>query len=246
MKSPLNNSKNLPLASRPYSEEDHGTWSELFARQREIVSRAACKEFFNGLETLELDPKRLPDIRHMSERLSRLSGWTLSNAKDEYLSMQDWFPLLRKRSFPVTDYIRRPEEIEYTPLPDLFHEYFGHLAFFTDPKFGDIAQEFGAACKGASERQILEISRIWWYTIEFGLVRENGEEKVLGAGLLSSPRECLHALSGKSEIAPFDLGEVIRTPGSPHELHKKYFFVESIRSIRYFLSEYVKREGLSS
>ncbi len=233
-----------PLASRPYSEEDHTTWAKLFERQKDIVAGATCRQFLPGLESLGLDPKRLPDVQKMSEHLRTLSGWSLSNAKDEYLAMNDWFPLLCRRSFPVTDYIRKPHEIEYTPLPDLFHEYFGHLAFFTDKEFAEMARQFGVACDGATDKQILEISRIWWYTIEFGFVKERGDAKLFGAGLLSSPGEGRYALSGNTPIAPFDLDEVIATPGSPHEFHKKYFIVKDIRESLEFLRAYAKREGL--
>lgn len=234
------------VATQTYTEEDHDTWHKLCVRQYELVQGVACREFFEGLPKLKLDFKRLPDRNFMGRHIQTLSGWTLADAQNEYLGPTEWFEHLYNRRFPVTDYIRRPHELDFTPLPDLFHEYFGHLAFFTDPHFGDISQHFGDVyLRAKTEEQQLAIARLWWFTTEFGFVREDGELKILGAGLLSSPGELLHSLKSETPKYPFDIRRVIATPSAVYSMHTHYFIVDSIDHIRTILDEYAEMEGLT-
>ena len=143
------------LTTPVYTAEDHNTWAALCKRQTALVADCACRLFHEGYPKLQLDPLRLPDPNFYSEHLRKLTGWTLGDAQNEYLGPTEWFEHLRKCRFPVTNYIRRPHELEFTPLPDLFHEYFGHLAFFTDQYFADTAQMFGQLYEHADERQQL-------------------------------------------------------------------------------------------
>jgi Phenylalanine 4-hydroxylase (EC 1.14.16.1) len=172
-----------------YTEQDHETWATLYREQMKRVPDYACELFLRGLPRLQFDPDRLPDPQAISARLHRETGWSLSDAQNEYLNAVEWFEHLRERRFPVTNYIRKPEELEFTPLPDVFHDYFGHLAYFTDPYFADLAQAFAPLFFAGDARQQLEISRLWWYTTEFGLIREGGKLKAFGAGLISSIAE---------------------------------------------------------
>ena len=229
-----------------YSAEDHITWSRLFARQNAMVKKYACKEFLAGSKKLALDPKHVPETRQVSARIRKMTGWTLSDCGNKSVSMKDWFEAMNKRSFPVTDYIRPPKDFDYTAKPDLFHEYFGHLPFFTDKKFADMAHTFGVMCKKANKRQLVQISRIWSLGVEFGLIREKGKLKFLGAGLLSSYGECLHAVKmiAKGRVVPFDLDRVIATPGRTYEWHKQFFVVNSVSEIEDALRAYGKRESL--
>jgi phenylalanine-4-hydroxylase len=229
-----------------YSAEDHATWARYYARQKALVSKLACKEFQVGFKKLALDPKRAPEMKRVSRRIHKMSGWTLSNAGNKNVPMKEWFVTMRERSFPVTDYIRKPEDFDYTAKPDLLHEYFGHLPFFTDKNFADMAHAFGVLCERANKRQLIQISRIWSLGVEFGLIREKGKVKLLGAGLLSSYGETLHAkkLIEQGKIVPFDLKKVIATPGRTYELHKKYYVVDNIQQISDALREYGRKEAL--
>ena len=233
-----------------YSEVDselgHKTWGALVDRQKKLIWSSACKEFKKGFKKLALDPHHLPVMREVSKRLSKMSGWTLTSAYNRNLSMADWFPHIRRRVFPVTDYIRSPENINYAPQPDLFHEYFGHLALYTDRKLGDIAHLFGAIARRANRRQLSEISRLWWYSMEAGIVKENGKLKILGAGLLSSIGESTHArkMIRTKKVVPYTIDEVIKTKGSTHAYHQKYFYIESTSELRNILLQYAKRESL--
>lgn len=232
-----------------YTKEDHATWAALFARQRKIVSKVACKEYLVGFKKLALDSQQVPDIENISRRVSNLSGWKLANAKNKSLSMKDWFIAMRERSFPVTDYIRQPGNLDYTRMPDLFHEYFGHLPFFTSKEFAAMAHEFGSFCKHANKRQLTQIGRIWSLGVEFGLIKEKGKIKLLGAGLLSSYGECKPALvmiKDKKKIVPFTLVEVIKTPGKTYQYHEKFFVLNSVKQISEALRAYAKKESLSA
>lgn len=228
-----------------YTEEDHQTWSKLYARQMELIKGVACRGFFEGFEKLGLDPMRLPDRDIVGARIHGMTGWTLGDAQNEYLGPTDWFDHLAVCRFPVTDYIRRPHELDFTPLPDLFHEYFGHLAFFTDQAFADMSRLYGEVYQRIrTPEQQLALSRLWWYSIEFGFIEEDGEQRVLGAGLLSSPGELLHALNDNVPRYPFDINQVAATPGAAYSFHDAYFVVKSMDHLRTIVEDYAAQEGL--
>ncbi len=228
-----------------YSEEDHETWRKLCERQSQLVRDVACREFHAGMRKLQLDFTRLPDRDVMSRRIHDFTGWTLADAQNEYLGPTEWFEHLAACRFPVTDYIRRPHELDFTPLPDLFHEYFGHLAFFTDQQFADVARHYGEVyLRARTEEQQLAISRLWWYSVEFGFVRENGELKVLGAGLLSSPGELMHALQPAMPKHPFDINRVAAKPGAAYSYHDEYFILDKLDDWRAIIDAYARQEGI--
>jgi phenylalanine-4-hydroxylase len=233
------------ISNPTFTEEDHQTWATLHERQWELVKGRACRVFLEGFPKLQLDPHRLPDPQMMSKKLQKMTGWTLGDAQDAYLGPTEWFEHLHEHRFPVTNYIRRPNEIDFTPLPDLFHEYFGHLGFFTDQYFSDTAQMFGQLYLASNdERQHLEIARLWWFTTEFGLIREDGEIRIFGAGLLSSPGELLHALKPETPKVDFAIRRVAETASAPYGYHEQYFVVDGMEHIRQILADYAKMEGL--
>jgi phenylalanine-4-hydroxylase len=233
-----------PPAMPAYTEQDHQVWAALYARQMPLMAEHASELFLAGFPLLQLDPQRLPDPALVSERLFVLSGWTLGDAQNAYLGPTEWFEHIAERRFPVTNYIRKPDELEFTPLPDLFHEYFGHLAFFTNRRFGDIAQAFGPLYLAANERQQLEIARLWWYTTEFGLIREGGRLKAFGAGLLSSPGELRKAFDPATPRYPFDIRRAAEAPSAVYEMHSGYFILESLEHIYDLICQYAREEGL--
>jgi phenylalanine-4-hydroxylase len=228
-----------------FSEEDHDTWSKLHERQSQIVATTACQLFIKGFPKLQLDSHRLPDPAIVSERLYGMTGWTLGDAHDKYLDATGWFEHLYNCRFPVTNYIRRPHELDFTPLPDLFHEYFGHLGFFTDQRFADDAQMFGQLYLSAeNDRQRTEIAHLWWFTAEFGLIRENGKVKVYGAGLLSSPGELMHALDPDTPRYDFDIRKAAEMPSSAYGYHDAYWIMDGYDHMRQIILGYAEMEGL--
>ncbi len=228
-----------------YTEEDHAVWAALWVRQLPLAKQHACSFYLEGMEKLNLDQQRLPDPVKISEHTNSLTNWALGDAENEYLGATEWFNHIAERRFPVTNYIRKMEELEYTPMPDLFHEYFGHLPFFTNPEFADIAQMFGPLYLSATEDyQRLAVARLWWFTTEFGLIRENGALKILGAGLLSSPGELLHALDPNTPRFEFDIQRVAETASAPYGYHEHYFIVNSLDHVRQIILDYAEMENL--
>ncbi len=233
-----------PPTMPAYTDEDHRVWAALCARQLPLMERRACRLFREGFPRLGLDLTRLPDPAVVSERLCGLSGWTLGDAQNAYLGPTEWFEHIAERRFPVTNYIRKMDELEFTPLPDLFHEYFGHLAFFTDRRFGDIAQAFGPLYLAADERQRLAVARLWWFTTEFGLIREGGELRAFGAGLLSSPGELARAFAPGTPHLPFDIRRAAEMPSAVYEMHETYFVLDDLEHVFRIIDGYAREEGL--
>lgn len=244
----VNKTTNKPVAVQipNYTDEDHDTWSKLVARQTELIEGRACSLFLAGYPKLALDSMRLPDPTVVSRHLDTMTGWTLSDASNAYLGPTEWFEELIERRFPVTNYIRRPHELDFTPLPDLFHEYFGHLGFFTDQGFADTAQMFGQLYFAAqTDVQRLAVARLWWFSTEFGLIKEGGEMRIYGAGLLSSPGELLHALDTATPKHPFDIRRVAETASAPYGFHEAYFVLDGYEHLRQIVLDYAKLEGLA-
>lgn len=214
-----------------YEREDHDTWNQLCTRQHRLVDDVAAAEFFPGMQRIGLDYTRIPDIRVMSDRLRELCGWTLVSAENEYLADEVWFGHLRNRRFPVTSYIRRPDELDFTPIPDLFHEYFGHLAFVNYPAFAAQAEQFGQLYFAVPEEFRITVANFWWFSWEFGFIRQKGELKIFGAGLLSSPGELRYALAEALPKEPFELSRLMSMRRSPHEYHDGYFVYDSFDQI---------------
>lgn len=234
------------LRSPVYTETDHAVWAALYAKQNARVQGRACRLFTEGMAQMGYDPARLPDPLIVSEHLRTFTGWTLSDASNTYLGPVDWFTEIVACRFPVTNYIRKMDELDFTPLPDLFHEYYGHLAFFTNPEFAAIAQRFGALFMATDDaQQQLEISRLWWFSIEFGLIVEDGELKLFGAGLLSSPGELDHALLPTTPRYPFEIEQVAATASAPYGYHEAYFIIDSLDHLDQVIDDYARRNGLT-
>jgi phenylalanine-4-hydroxylase len=234
----------VPPTMPAYSEEDHQVWAALCAIQLPLMERHACRLFLDGWPRLELNPRRLPDPAVVSERLRGLSGWTLGDAQNAYLGPTEWFEHIAERRFPVTNYIRKMDQLAFTPLPDLFHEYFGHLPLFADRRFGAIAQAFGPLYMAGDERQRLEIARLWWFTTEFALIREGGELRAFGAGLLSSPGELARAFAPETTRLPFELRRAVEMPSAVYEMHGLYFILDSLEHVYDLIVRYAHEEGL--
>lgn len=224
----------IDLKGRPqrtYSDVDHDTWRRLFAMQLSLVKDHAPTMYWEGFDRLQLDQQRLPAQEVMSQRLNDMVGWQLSNAQDEYLKPIDWFIHLDSKYFPVTDYIRQPNDIEFTPLPDLFHEYFGHLAWMTLPRYNAIVERFARQFISApiADRQVL--SNLWWFTTEFGLIRENGMVRPFGAGLLSSPGEFQYAMQHTELHRPFTVEGAAAATSKPFAFHDEYFVLDGFEQL---------------
>lgn len=232
------------LSPTTYTDSDHRTWAALYARQNDLIANHACQLFLDCLPRLGLEAERVPDAESITLLLERMSGWRLGDAQNEYLNATEWFEHIAEFRFPVTNYIRSYKSLDFTPLPDLFHEYYGHLPFFTDLYFADTVQMFGPLYLVANERQRLEIARLWWFTLEFGLLEEDGKLKAFGAGLLSSPGELRHAFDGSACIERFDLRRVVGMQKTSKGYHPTYVVLEDIGHVRRIIQDYARMEDL--
>lgn len=186
-----------------YPPHDHETWSTLYMRQAEQLPGRACKEYLEGMRLLGLTPNRLPVLRDISLALDEMVGWRVARIPG-LLDTNDFFSFMARAHFPSTDYIRQPDELEYTPAPDCFHDMFGHMPTLTNPFFSTFFQYFAQTFLRVSDPlDIRRLERFYWFTVEFGLINTSDGPRIYGAGILSSPKEVLHSLSDDVEVIDF-------------------------------------------
>lgn len=240
------NAGDTQVTAPSYSEEDHNTWHRLCLQQLQMIEEIACDAYREGFAAIALDLTRVPDRATVSARLERLTGWQLFDAENEYLNATEWFEHLAEYRFPVTSYIRGPHELDFTPLPDLFHEYFGHLPFFATQLFADVSHRFGEVYRTTrTETQQLAIARLWWFSMEFGFIRQRGELRPVGASFYSSRGEYLHAMQPDTPLYPFEINRVAATPASKG-YHDQYFVLDSIQQLCSLIDDYAYQEGLAA
>ncbi|GAB4177925.1 MAG: phenylalanine 4-monooxygenase [Calditrichia bacterium] len=214
-----------------YSDEEHETWKILYKRQLEILQERASQSFLEGVELMKFPEDRIPALKDVAVVLQKTTDWSIARVPG-LLHEQDFFDFLGRRVFASTDYIRARHELDYTPAPDLFHDIFGHTPMITLPSFADFYQEFGkvaARAKGADRRRL---ERIYWFTVEFGLIREQGQVKIYGNGILSSYKETLHCLTDQVEKKPFDLDVMSETEYDVWHLQPLLFVIESFDQLQ--------------
>ena len=225
-----------------YTAEDQQTWHELMVHQMECLEKHAAERFLEGLRRLDLSPHAIPRLNEISRRLGPLTGWQ-SRAVPGYLPPRAFFACLAERSFPTTVVIRPHGSIGYLPEPDIFHDVFGHVPLHTDPEFADFLQLYGATALSTEDpAHTLRLARLFWFTVEFGLIAEPGEVKLYGSGLLSSPEEAVHALESPDvEHRPFDLDEVCETEFEIDHFQPVLFVLEDFAQLRDAMRRYSRR-----
>lgn len=218
-----------------YTEADHDTYRRLHARQAALLPGRACDEFIAALPSLGQDIEavdRIPRFDDINERLYRATRWELV-AVPGLIPEVPFFKLLSRRLFPVTDWIRKPEEFDYIVEPDIFHDLFGHVPLLFNQVFADHMQEYGKGGLKAHRLGACELlSRLYWYTIEFGLIRQGTQLRAYGAGILSSPGELQHAVqSPEPQRQPLDIERVMRTRYKIDTFQQTYFIIDSFREL---------------
>ena len=172
-----------------YTEEQHGVWAELVGRMLPMTQRHAASAYLEGFAIIGLERDRLPNLAAISARLEPRTGWN-STPVSGFLPPPAFFEMLAARKFPTTTWLRSRNSLEYTPEPDIFHDVFGHVPMHSHPVFADFLEHYGRVCASIEDKEILEkLGRLFWYTVEFGLIREGNEIKVYGSGLISSHGE---------------------------------------------------------
>jgi phenylalanine-4-hydroxylase len=214
-----------------YTQEQHAVWAELVERVYPELEKHAAREYLEGFEIIGLQRDCLPHLGSISARLEPRTGWN-STPVSGFLPAPAFFEMLATRRFPTTTWLRSRDSLEYTPEPDIFHDVFGHVPMHAHAVFAGFLERYGRVCAAAQDETVLEkLGRIFWYTVEFGVIRQRGEIKAYGSGIISSHGECKNVMSGGCAIRDFTLDEVLRTPVKVDELHKLLFAVESFDQI---------------
>lgn len=216
----------VPQVWDDYGAAEHATWRRLRARQTRLVKRYAAAEYLDALAAFDFGPE-IPRFEDINAMLRRRSGWEIVGVPG-FLPDEIFFSHLAERRFPVTVWIRTPEEFDYIVEPDVFHDLFGHVPVLADPVFADFMQLYGERGRAAEPLGgTAMLSRLYWYTVEFGLIRGAGGLRAYGAGLLSSPGEIVHALDDpRPHRAPFVLERCLRTGFRIDEYQKSYFVLD--------------------
>ena len=222
----------MPQHWEAYTADQHATWDLLVARQAEALVGRACTAFHQGLNILNLSQPGIPDFSELSRRLTRAKGWQVV-AVPGVIPNDAFFRHLSERRFPVANFLRGRDFLDYSDEPDLFHDLFGHLPMLTDPTFSDFMVAYGQAGLRAQGLGALDmLGRLYLHTVEFGLVVEADGLRAYGAGLLSSISETIHALtSPQPHRLRFDLPRVMRTDYLFDEFQRSYFVVDSFEHL---------------
>ena len=191
----------------------------------------ACQEYLDGLELIGLREDSIPNLADVNARLQPRTGWRATPVSG-FLPADAFFDMLAARQFPTTTYLRGRESFDYTPLPDIFHDVFGHVPMHAHPVFADFLQHYGRVCARLSSKDDLErMGRLFWFTVEFGVIRQRGAIKLYGSGLISSPGESDYVVSGGPEIRNFNLDQVMEQQFATSEMQPVLYAVESFEQI---------------
>lgn len=221
-----------------FTEDQHKIWKTLCDRQLPRVRELACSEFLEGLEILDLPLDRIPSLDELNRAITPNTGWKVVRTPVRYSDAVPWYRAFAKKQFMVTNYMRTWDELEFTPEPDMFHDIFGHLPFMTLTRYAELQEMFAPAFQRANDEQRENIKRLAWFSTEFGLIRQKGELKVFGTGLLSSIGEIENAISIKVPRIPFTVENVIRFDKAIYSFNEALFVFDSLEDLKTELALY--------
>jgi phenylalanine-4-hydroxylase len=222
----------VPQNWQDYTAEDHATWDMLFARQSRMLPGRAVDDFMTGLDILRLSKPGIPDFDELSDRLMKATGWQVV-AVPGLVPDAVFFDHLANRRFVAGNFIRRPDQLDYLQEPDVFHDVFGHVPLLAQPVFADYMQAYGqGGLRAAGRGALANLARLYWYTVEFGLIKSANGLKLYGAGIVSSYGESLFALDDPSpNRIMLDLERVMRTNYKIDDYQQSYFVIESFEAL---------------
>jgi len=211
----------------PYSTEENAIWRDLIERQIPMLNGRACRQWINALDEMNFPMDRVPQLGEISEVLQKHSGWSVAPVP-ALIGFTKFFGLLANRQFPVATFIRRREDFDYLEEPDIFHEVFGHTPPLTDHRFAAFVEAYGKAGLAADPKDHAMLARLFWFTVEFGLVNTRDGIRAYGSGIMSSPGELVYAVeSDVPQRKPFDPIDVLRTPYRIDIYQPIYFAIDS-------------------
>ena len=229
-----------------YSDDENAMWQALLTRQAKQIPNRACSAYLEGLEKLNLPSTHIPQLHDIDEILQATTGWQTA-AVPALISFGKFFKLLANKRFPVATFIRRFEDMDYIEEPDIFHEIVGHCPLLTHPAFAAFNETYGKLGLDASKEERWFLARLYWFTIEFGLVGSHPDNRrIYGGGILSSPSETVYALNGSDtlhqsnhqqqpqnqpEHRAFDLLAVLRTPYRIDHIQPIYYVIDDLDTL---------------
>jgi phenylalanine-4-hydroxylase len=225
-----------------YTEEEQNIWRHVATRLEKAHERHASPFYLKAKKDLGITTERIPQLSEMNRRLKELTGFRLAPIEG-LVETRGFLSWLSYRTMLSTQYIRHHSRPEYTPEPDIVHEAIGHIPMFTNPNFADFSQLIGHGARVASDEQLEELGRLYWFTVEFGLVEHEGDVKAYGAGLLSSYGELEHAFGDQVERRPFDLEQSINTPYEYSDMQPILYVIPSYAELKETTRKYI--EGIA-
>ncbi len=214
-----------------YTDEDHDVWRTLYARRVKALERTASQVFLDGMARIGLDERRVPDLADVNRRLGASTRWAAVGVGG-FIPARQFFMSLAQRRFPTTLIVRPRAQLDYLPEPDIFHDVFGHVPLHADPVFADFLQRFGALAASANtEEETTQMARLFWFTVEFGLIAERGRTRIYGSGLISSHGDAENALGPNCRRRPFDIDAVIGQSFEIDKLQETLFVVEDFAQL---------------
>ena len=222
----------IPQRWDAYTPQEHATWDRLFERQMKLLPGRVAPEFIAGFDVLRLSKQGIPDFEELSERLMKATGWQVV-AVPGLVPEDVFFDHLANRRFVAGNFIRRPDQLDYLQEPDVFHDVFGHIPLLANPVFADYMEAYGKGGQRAVRAGAIDkLARLYWYTVEFGLVRSGDDLKLYGAGIVSSHTESIFATEDTSpNRIGFDLMRVMRTKYRIDDFQQTYFVIDSFEDL---------------
>jgi len=217
-----------------YTPEDHQTWATLFERQQNVLVGRAAREFIENQRKFGMTPQAIPKFADLNHVLKQTTGWELIGVEG-LLPELTFFDHLANRRFPVTWWIRKPAQIDYISEPDLFHDLFGHVPLLLNPVFADYMQAYGKGgvkAHAIGAEALVNLTRLYWYTVEFGLIKQDDGLRIYGSGIVSSKGESIHCLESPApNRIGFDLKRIMRTRYRIDTYQKTYFVIDSYEQL---------------
>jgi phenylalanine-4-hydroxylase len=213
-----------------YTEEEHQIWNELYTRQIKLIDGKACDEYMEGIDKLKISADRIPQLEDVNKILRKETGWEVAWVP-ALISFEKFFNLLANKKFPCATFIRTREEMDYLQEPDVFHEIFGHCSMLTNPYFANFTHTYGQLGAAADKQYHVWLARLYWFTVEFGLINTPKGMRIYGGGILSSIGESQYALSDKPEHREFDIMTVLRTPYRIDIMQPIYYVINDMKQL---------------
>ena len=214
-----------------WSDDENNRWKRLYLRQMKLLQGRACQQYMHGIDLLGMTSDKIPQLPDIDKVLLETTGWRTA-AVPALINFTEFFTLLANKQFPVATFIRSEEEFDYLQEPDIFHEIFGHCPLLTNPAFAHFTHTYGKLGLAASKEDRVFLARLYWFTVEFGLLKTDEGLRIYGGGILSSPGETIHALeSDSAERHPLKALDAMRTPYRIDIMQPIYYVLEQANDL---------------